>query len=170
MSESVFADEWRECLRAHYMHVIRTHDRVTLPSLTYVMYQAGFTEGELAELRVRATLRADQMPADFVPDMNALKRDEVGAPSETAAEPFMVGQANPHPSTPSPLHGDGEADRVRETDSPTAADAPLIPAEAINAEADSMPTAEAEMPAPDETAAADEPDDAPDTPRQLTLF
>ena len=56
MSENVFADEWHECLRAHYMHVILTNDRVTLPSLSVVMRQAGFNESELAELRVRATM------------------------------------------------------------------------------------------------------------------
>jgi len=73
MSENIFRDEWLECLRAHYMHVIRTNDRVTLPSLTVVMGQAGFNESELAELRVRATMHVDQVGADFVPDMNALE-------------------------------------------------------------------------------------------------
>lgn len=73
MSENIFRDEWLECLRAHYMHVIRTNDRVTLPSLTVVMGQAGFNDSELAELRVRATMHVDQVGADFVPDMNVLE-------------------------------------------------------------------------------------------------
>jgi len=73
MSENIFRDEWLECLRAHYMHVIRTNDRVTLPSLTVVMGQAGFIESELAELRVRATMHIDQVGADFVPDMHVLE-------------------------------------------------------------------------------------------------
>ncbi len=73
MTENVFAEDWLDCLRSHYMHVIRTNDRVTLPSLTIVMGQAGFNESELAELRVRATMHVDDIGADFVPDMDVLE-------------------------------------------------------------------------------------------------
>jgi len=87
MKEDIFADEWRECLRAHYMHVIRTRDKVTQPSLTVVMHQAGFDDSELAELRVRATMHMDDVGEDFVPDMDVRENDApiiaVGAP-----EPF----------------------------------------------------------------------------------
>ncbi|MBZ0277492.1 MAG: hypothetical protein K8I60_15205, partial [Anaerolineae bacterium] len=74
--ENIFADEWRECLRAHYMHVIRTQDRVTEPSLRVVMHEAGFNDSELAELRVRATMHVDDVGADFVPDMAVLEAVE----------------------------------------------------------------------------------------------
>jgi hypothetical protein len=70
---SIFADEWRDCLREHYMYVIREQDNVTRPTLTKVMLEAGFSDEELAELRVRATIRADEMPEDFVPDMDVLE-------------------------------------------------------------------------------------------------
>jgi hypothetical protein len=70
---SIFADEWRECLREHYMYVIRERDEITRPTLTNVMLEAGFSEDELAELRVRATMRADEMPDDFVPYMDVLE-------------------------------------------------------------------------------------------------
>jgi hypothetical protein len=84
MKEDIFADEWRECLRAHYMHVIRTRDKVTEPSLTVVMHQAGFDTSELAELRVRATMHQDDVGADFVPDLEILEDEArviaVGAP------------------------------------------------------------------------------------------
>jgi hypothetical protein len=72
VSQNVFADEWRDCLRAHYMHVVRTEDHVTLPTLTVVMHQAGFNDSELAELRVRATLRTEQVANDFVPQLDVL--------------------------------------------------------------------------------------------------
>lgn len=72
MSENIFADEWMECLEAHYTHVIRTQDRVTEPSLTIVMHSAGFTDKQLAELRVRATMHVDDVGADFVPDLSVL--------------------------------------------------------------------------------------------------
>lgn len=70
---SIFADEWRDCLREHYMYVIRERDDITRPTLTKVMFEAGFSEDELAELRVRATMRADDMPDDFVPDLDVLE-------------------------------------------------------------------------------------------------
>jgi hypothetical protein len=66
--DSVFTDEWRRCLRAHYMDVIRRNDQITLKSLVRVMHDTGFNDDELAEMRVRATMRADDMPNDFVPD------------------------------------------------------------------------------------------------------
>jgi hypothetical protein len=66
--DSIFTEEWRECLRAHYMDVIRRNDQITLKSLVRVMHDTGFNDDELAELRVRATMRADEMPDDFVPD------------------------------------------------------------------------------------------------------
>lgn len=72
MSENIFADEWIDCLEAHYVHVIRTKDRVTEPSLTIVMRSAGFNDKQLAELRVRATMHVDDVGADFVPDLNVL--------------------------------------------------------------------------------------------------
>lgn len=72
MSENVFADEWMECLEAHYMHVIRTKDKVTEPSLSIVMHSAGFSDKQLAELRVRATMHVDDVSEDFVPDLDVL--------------------------------------------------------------------------------------------------
>ncbi|NWG17771.1 MAG: hypothetical protein HXY41_14180 [Chloroflexi bacterium] len=78
MSENIFADDWRECLRAHYMHVIRTGDRVTEPTLRGVMQEAGFSEAELAELRVLATLRVEDAPEGFAPDLHALDGQPAG--------------------------------------------------------------------------------------------
>lgn len=66
--KSVFSQEWRDCLQAHYMHVVRSGDKVTLPTLTGVMTDAGFSEAELNELYVRATQHVDDVPDDFVPD------------------------------------------------------------------------------------------------------
>ncbi len=46
MAENIFADEWMECLEAHYMHVIRIKDKVTEPSLSIVMHSAGFSDAQ----------------------------------------------------------------------------------------------------------------------------
>lgn len=72
MSENIFADDWVECLEAHYMHVIRTNDKVTEPSLSIVMHSAGFSDEQLAELRVRATMHVDDVGKGFVPDLEVL--------------------------------------------------------------------------------------------------
>lgn len=45
--KSVFYQEWRDCLRAHYLHVVRTHDRITEPTLRVVLLDAGITQTEI---------------------------------------------------------------------------------------------------------------------------
>ncbi|NWF70144.1 MAG: hypothetical protein HXY40_13750 [Chloroflexi bacterium] len=84
---SVFADEWRDCLRAHYMHVVRTQDTVTLKSLLSVMHEAGFGEDELRALQVRATMHVDEIGADFVPDLEILQTAADNPPTAPATPP-----------------------------------------------------------------------------------
>lgn len=85
MSErSIFFEEWIRCLREHYMQVIRQQDKLTEQSLVKVMLETGFSESELAELRLRATMHIDDVGEDFVPDLNIL---------ETASPTFQ-----PHPA------------------------------------------------------------------------
>lgn len=84
---SPFADDWRECLIAHYQHVIRNQDQVTERTLIGVLLNTGFTESELAEWKVRATLRADELPPDFVPDLDVLQAQAVETIQQQAAEP-----------------------------------------------------------------------------------
>jgi len=69
MPSSIFSDEWRDCLRAHYTHVVRMDDKGTEKTLRHVMIEAGFTESELKEMYVLATAHVDQVGADFMPDM-----------------------------------------------------------------------------------------------------
>jgi hypothetical protein len=78
---NVFDNEWRECLRAHYMYVARANDTKTLVSLLTVMQEVGFGEEELRELRVLATAHVDDVAEDFVPDLNILQ-PEPEAPVE----------------------------------------------------------------------------------------
>lgn len=70
---SVFSEEWRACLREQYKHVIRENDQVTLPSLMMVMERVGFSEDDLAQLRVEATMRIEDVADDFVPDLEILQ-------------------------------------------------------------------------------------------------
>jgi hypothetical protein len=80
--KSPFADDWRSCLRAHFIHVIRTNDVRTEPTLTGVLLKAGFSEAELRDLKLCATMHVDDVPADFVPDLEILQ-------PETAPEPTV---------------------------------------------------------------------------------
>ncbi len=50
---SIFFDEWQDCLRAHYVHVLRTSDSVTEPTLRHVLHQTGITDEELAALQAQ---------------------------------------------------------------------------------------------------------------------
>jgi hypothetical protein len=94
--ESIFKDEWRECLRAHYMDVIRRDDQRTLKSLVRVMHDTGFGDDELAELRVRATMRMEDVPDDFVPDMHVFQVN-----ADIAASPDIAPQPDDEPLEPS---------------------------------------------------------------------
>ncbi len=82
---SVFDDEWRKCLQAHYQNVIQRDDKVTLPSLRRVLEKVGFTSDDLKELYVQATLRADALPDGFVPDMSLF--EDAPAPTPTLPTP-----------------------------------------------------------------------------------
>ena len=73
--ESIFAGEWRACLREHYKYVVRQDDESTRRTLAAVLHSVGFSEDELARLGVEATMRADDMPDDYVPDMDILQQD-----------------------------------------------------------------------------------------------
>ena len=86
MSEkSIFSEDWRECLRSHYTHVVREQDVKTERTLRGVMHNVGFGDDELNQLRVLATMHVDDVGADFVPELQILEEsaDVVGATHES---------------------------------------------------------------------------------------
>lgn len=87
---SIFADDWRECLREQYKYVVRQQDHVTRRSLIAVLHSVGFTEADLRALEIEATMRADDMPDDFVPDFDPYPEDP--APIMDGDDVFL-----PHP-------------------------------------------------------------------------
>ncbi|HEX2907975.1 MAG TPA: hypothetical protein VHO69_13990 [Phototrophicaceae bacterium] len=163
MSQNIFADEWRACLQAHYQHVVRNQDQVTEPSLRLVMLDAGFTESELAELRVRATMHVDDVGPDFVPDMNVLQPSTAPEAESQKTEPPA---AEPPPTTfysfPQPI----ETDYLLPDEAAAVAQAELLGE-------DELLTAE-ELPeeaAPDAPLLSESPDEPePDAPQQLSMF
>jgi hypothetical protein len=110
--QSVFVEEWRACLREQYKYVVRNNDATTIVSLTDVMYEVGFTDSELAELRVLATLRADETPDDFVPDIHALEPDDSRVFPAAAPEPSEVVEAVEDDSSETLVEIEMEADVV----------------------------------------------------------
>lgn len=64
--QSVFYEDWRACLRAHYMHVVGAGDKVTEPTLKNVLLRVGFSEDEIAEMAVIARMRdVDAAPGEL---------------------------------------------------------------------------------------------------------
>lgn len=158
MAENIFADEWLECLEAHYIHVIRVKDHVTEPSLTIVMHSAGFNDSQLAELRVRATMHVDDVGADFVPDLDILESgDHAEAAAEVAEAPIYnipIDIVPPAAEPPPPA----EAEVVTVEDE--------TPLDAIEPEIVEV----VEEVVDDEEPSEPEPPPDPDAPQQLSMF
>lgn len=89
---SIFQDEWRKCLKEHYKYVIRQQDKGTEETLVPVLHRIGFTDDELRALYREATLRTEDMPDDFVPDME--RATPADAPESAASEASFA----PHPA------------------------------------------------------------------------
>ena len=143
MSHRIFADDWRDCLREQYKSVIRQQDTRTETTFTAVLHDVGFTQDELAALKFEATLRADDMPDDYVPEEVAQQYYEgVDVPAEVVEEPIaeiveivdeVVEEADDEPEPLDEL--------------PVVSDIP-----------------------DDELLDTTEPDDDPDQPQQLSMF
>ena len=81
---SIFFDEWQACLRAHYVHVLRTDDSVTEPTLRHVLHQTGIADEELAALQAEG-LAGRLAPASASDAPSAAERfDEGGGDVESA--------------------------------------------------------------------------------------
>ncbi len=92
---SVFDDEWRDCLREQFKHTIRQANHKNIASLRGVMNQVGFGEDELRQLELIATMHIDDVPDDFIPNLDILDTPTPPPPAETTAGtdiPFV-----PHP-------------------------------------------------------------------------
>lgn len=86
-NESVFAQDWREALQAHYKHVVRNNDQITLKTLVGVLHDVGFTDDDLRQLAFEATLRTEDVADDFVPDMEIMSGAQpVAKPDVSAPE------------------------------------------------------------------------------------
>lgn len=62
---SVFYEEWRDCLRAHYLYVVRNNDRITEPTLRVVLQDAGITQSEIESWHQEALAQREQDNAQY---------------------------------------------------------------------------------------------------------
>jgi hypothetical protein len=69
-NRSIFGQEWRDCLEAHYRHVVRTDDRVTEPTLHGVLLRVGFSEAEIDEIAIEAKMRDVDAHPDDLPGLH----------------------------------------------------------------------------------------------------
>ncbi len=111
---SIFSQEWRDCLRAHYAYVVRMGDQGTERTLRNVMFEAGFGEDEVKELYVLATAHVDDVGAGFVPDMGIFEE-------ETSSVAVVVPEM-PEAVEREPLPDEVAAELEPEVDEPEAAD------------------------------------------------
>jgi hypothetical protein len=110
----------------------------------HVMHEVGFSDVELAELEVRATMRAEDAPDDFVPNLDILKTNEV---RQTAEPKVFAGAAPEVAPAAAPLPSESDTPPIEQP--PT----PLFEAESSEEDSESPETA-----------------DDDDAPQQLSLF
>lgn len=98
MNESIFSQEWRKCLQEHYKYVIRNDDKITEESLKKVLLSqaVNFSDDDLQALYREATLRAEDLPDGFRPDMERAGM----APSEDQFIEQMAEQASAEAAAP----------------------------------------------------------------------
>ncbi len=112
---SVFSDEWRRCMRVHYQHVIRHNDTVTKPTLTEVLHMVGFTEAELNQLYIEATMRTEDNNPDFKPNLSLLQAMQpepqaASHPAECQCPSCVNIDMIPHDADGQPIQTDDDDD------------------------------------------------------------
>ncbi len=80
---SIFYEDWRACLRAHYIYVLRVADVDNESSLYTVLRDTGFNDEEIMTMRVEAGI------VDVISEA-AVIEEEVEPEAESAAEVVMV--------------------------------------------------------------------------------
>lgn len=82
MVRNVFADEWRACLGAHYVHVLAEGDLRNAESLRALLLKAEYSETDVAALEeyVRAELGVALSGASEVEKAEAEAQSEAAAP------------------------------------------------------------------------------------------
>ncbi len=103
-SYNPFFNEWQECLRAHYQHVIRENDLVTEPTLHGVLLRTGFNEEQINRLRFEVLGEVPEAPVieeTMVEEIIVVEEIIPQPVPEIIAEPVAAVEAAPE-SAPLP--------------------------------------------------------------------
>jgi hypothetical protein len=151
--QNIFGDEWRACLHAHYLDVIKNKDVRNEESLRSVLLQVGFAESELTAIR-------EEVPgaqAEPAPEPEMIVLDPFAAAIDAAVPPPESGGAmSDQPNQPERAAEDLALAKLTEELAAVAAE-----------------TTEAETDAVVEESTADSPQEKPQEPptvTQLSLF
>jgi len=98
--ENIFLDDWRNCLYAHYRHVISEQDDLNESSLHRVLNRVGFTDVDLQSIRDGVMLPVIEQPAEPEPPAPETPTATVAAePAAIIAEPAAT-VAETHEAAP----------------------------------------------------------------------
>lgn len=115
---SIFSDDWRDCLQEQYRDVVRRNDKLTEETLIHVLHSVGFTDDELREIKLYATMRTEDLQGDFVPDLDVSHHDhahhEPHDHDESSSEPTVFAGVEIEPSEPIEPLPDEELEMVAE--------------------------------------------------------
>lgn len=100
-SRNIFLDDWRNCLYAHYRHVVHEGDSLNETSLHQVLLTVGFTDEELTAQRDEILASVQVPVAEPEPEVvEALEPVEPVEPVETAEpvpETPVIAEIAPEP-------------------------------------------------------------------------
>ena len=172
--QNLFAEDWANCLRAHYAHVIHEHDDNNEKSLITVLLQTGFTEDDIQEMRAEAIGEMEPPEEIAEPPMTALAQEEYEwvIPQEpqvatAEAEAYQWVVETPPEETPT-----AEVEAVEIVES-LEATVEAVPLDSATLEPE-PPVAEVEVPVdstePDVPATDPKEDEPPESFVQMSLF
>ena len=93
--ENLFEQDWRDCLRAHYVHVIRERDVVNEESLITVLRQTGFSDDDINAIRAET---ASALGWETPVESKADSESEIVADAPPDAAPKTPAEVLPEPS------------------------------------------------------------------------
>lgn len=93
---NIFEDDWRDCLRAHLIHVLRECDTRNEYSLISVLVQTGFTEDEITALRTQTLIALGLYPEEMEEEVTEVVAESAVEPPVEEA-PALSATMTPEP-------------------------------------------------------------------------
>lgn len=174
-NKSIFSQDWRDCLEAHYKDVVRRNDTLTEDTLVGVLHSVGYRDDELQRIKLAATMRAEDLQADFVPQLDLDAIPEASSHTHEHDGHVHTHEGHTHPAEDVPADDEPRIFAGVELDEP---EPPLLPADGVPLPEEPDALIEPVPLEPplheDEPALPTDTDDVPpppaDAPTQLSMF